>query len=131
MMNFPHKSLSLNSASGSDLLSLFSSRSKTDFDLKGRFLDAVDVSQFPGRKTVNMQAGRRTKHSGQNVCEMVLYRNVILSDFSVLTKMKFFKNFKFPAGSGARTSRRHRDRNTEAGCRHRPEEMAGDTAGDT
>ncbi|CAI9579092.1 unnamed protein product [Staurois parvus] len=50
MMNFPHQSLSLNSASGSDLLSLFSSRSKTTFDLKGRFLDAMDVSQFPGRK---------------------------------------------------------------------------------
>ncbi|CAI9592086.1 unnamed protein product [Staurois parvus] len=67
MTNFPHESLSLNSASGSDLLSLFSSRSKTAFDLKGRFLDTMDVSQFPGR----MQAGRRTKHSGQNVCEMV------------------------------------------------------------
>ncbi|CAI9585037.1 unnamed protein product [Staurois parvus] len=50
MTNFPHESLSLNSASGSDLLSLFSSRSKTDFDLKGRFLDAMDFSQFPGRK---------------------------------------------------------------------------------
>ncbi|CAI9597428.1 unnamed protein product, partial [Staurois parvus] len=32
---FPHKSLSLNSASGSNLLSLFSSWSKTAFDLKG------------------------------------------------------------------------------------------------
>ncbi|CAI9592707.1 unnamed protein product, partial [Staurois parvus] len=41
-----------------------------------------------------------------------------------------FKNLKFAAGSGARTSRSHRDRNTEAGCRHRPEEMAGDAAGD-
>ncbi|CAI9551372.1 unnamed protein product, partial [Staurois parvus] len=39
-----------NSASGSDLLSLFSSWSKTSFDLKGRFLDAMDVSQFPDRK---------------------------------------------------------------------------------
>ncbi|CAI9583660.1 unnamed protein product, partial [Staurois parvus] len=46
-----------NSASGSDLLSLFSSRSKTDFDLKGRFLDAMDVSQFPGRKN-SKNAGR-------------------------------------------------------------------------
>ncbi|CAI9587824.1 unnamed protein product [Staurois parvus] len=45
--------------------------------------------------------------------------------------MKFFKIFKFAAGSGARTSRRHRDRNTEAGCRHWPEEMARDAAGDT
>ncbi|CAI9601339.1 unnamed protein product [Staurois parvus] len=46
-------------------------------------------------------------------------------------KMTFFKIFKFPAGSSAHTSRRHRDQNTEAGCRHRPEEMAGDAAGDT
>ncbi|CAI9551199.1 unnamed protein product, partial [Staurois parvus] len=44
--------------------------------------------------------------------------------------MSFFKIFKFAAGSGACTSRRHRDRNTEARCRHRPEEMAGDAAGD-
>ncbi|CAI9612479.1 unnamed protein product [Staurois parvus] len=70
MRNFPHESLSLNSASGSNLLSLFSSRSKTAFDLKGRFLDAMDVSQFPGRKNSKMQAGHRTKHSGQNECEM-------------------------------------------------------------
>ncbi|CAI9604474.1 unnamed protein product, partial [Staurois parvus] len=53
----PHKSLSLNSASGSDLLLLFSSWSKTAFDLKGRFLDAMDVSQFPGRKN-SKNAGR-------------------------------------------------------------------------
>ncbi|CAI9615905.1 unnamed protein product [Staurois parvus] len=33
--------------------------------------------------------------------------------------MKFFKNFKFAAGSGARTSRRHRDQNTEAGIGRR------------
>ncbi|CAI9595918.1 unnamed protein product [Staurois parvus] len=45
--------------------------------------------------------------------------------------MTFFKNFKFATGSDARMSRRHRDRNTEAGCRHRPEEMAGDASGDT
>ncbi|CAI9573476.1 unnamed protein product [Staurois parvus] len=44
--------------------------------------------------------------------------------------MTFFKNFKFAASSGARTSRCHRDQNTEAGCCHRPEEMAGDAAGD-
>ncbi|CAI9566740.1 unnamed protein product [Staurois parvus] len=31
-------------------------------------------------------------------------------------KMTFFKTFKFAAGSGARTSRCHRDRNTEAGA---------------
>ncbi|CAI9580551.1 unnamed protein product, partial [Staurois parvus] len=60
-----------NSASGSDLLSLFSSRSKTAFDLKGCFLDAMDISQFLSKRTVKMQAGHRTKHSGQNVCEMV------------------------------------------------------------
>ncbi|CAI9541144.1 unnamed protein product, partial [Staurois parvus] len=47
---FPHESLSLNSASGSNLLSLFSSWSKTAFDLKGHFLDAMGVSQFPGRR---------------------------------------------------------------------------------
>ncbi|CAI9614880.1 unnamed protein product [Staurois parvus] len=47
---FPHESLSLNSASGSNLLLLFSSWSKTAFDLKGRFLDTKDISQFPGRK---------------------------------------------------------------------------------
>ncbi|CAI9538538.1 unnamed protein product, partial [Staurois parvus] len=46
-----------NSASGSDLLSLFSSCSKTTFDLKGCFLDAMDVSQFPGRKN-SQNAGR-------------------------------------------------------------------------
>ncbi|CAI9541704.1 unnamed protein product, partial [Staurois parvus] len=46
-----------NSASGSDLLSLFSSWSKTDFDLKGRFLDAMDFSKFPGRKD-GKNAGR-------------------------------------------------------------------------
>ncbi|CAI9556964.1 unnamed protein product, partial [Staurois parvus] len=43
---FPHESLSLSS----NLLSLFSSWSKIVFDLKGRFLDAMDFSQFPGRK---------------------------------------------------------------------------------
>ncbi|CAI9548700.1 unnamed protein product, partial [Staurois parvus] len=47
---------------------------------------------------------------------------------NIKKKKKTF--FKFAAG-GARTSRRHGDRNTEAGCRHRPEEMAGDAAGDT
>ncbi|CAI9546107.1 unnamed protein product [Staurois parvus] len=57
MTNFPHESLSLNSASGSDLLSLFSSRSKTAFDVKGRFLDAVDFSKFLGRKN-SQNAGR-------------------------------------------------------------------------
>ncbi|CAI9614725.1 unnamed protein product [Staurois parvus] len=44
--------------------------------------------------------------------------------------MIFFKIFKFPAAA-ARTSRRHRDRNTGVGCRHQPEEMARDAAGDT
>ncbi|CAI9578665.1 unnamed protein product, partial [Staurois parvus] len=46
-----------NSASGSNLLSLFSSWSKTTFDLKRRFLDAMNVSQFPGRKN-SKNAGR-------------------------------------------------------------------------
>ncbi|CAI9544780.1 unnamed protein product, partial [Staurois parvus] len=46
-----------NSASSSNLLSLFSSWSKTAVDLKGRFLDAMDVSQFPGRKD-SKNAGR-------------------------------------------------------------------------
>ncbi|CAI9618657.1 unnamed protein product, partial [Staurois parvus] len=46
-----------NSASSSDLLSLFSSWSKTAFHLKGRFLDAMDVSQFPVRKN-SKNAGR-------------------------------------------------------------------------
>ncbi|CAI9558793.1 unnamed protein product, partial [Staurois parvus] len=68
---FPHESLSLNSASGSDLLSLFSSWSKIAFDLKGRFLDVMEFLSFQTERTVKMQAGRRTKHSGQNVCEMV------------------------------------------------------------
>ncbi|CAI9565656.1 unnamed protein product, partial [Staurois parvus] len=46
-----------NSASGSNLLSLFSSWPKTAFDLKGRFLDAMDFSQFAGRKN-SINAGR-------------------------------------------------------------------------
>ncbi|CAI9568997.1 unnamed protein product, partial [Staurois parvus] len=54
---FPHESLSLNSASSSNLLSLFSSWSKTTFDLKGRFLDTMDFSQFQGRKN-SKNAGR-------------------------------------------------------------------------
>ncbi|CAI9572187.1 unnamed protein product, partial [Staurois parvus] len=41
---FPHESLSLNSESNSNLLSLFSSWSKATFDLKGRFLDATYIS---------------------------------------------------------------------------------------
>ncbi|CAI9540017.1 unnamed protein product, partial [Staurois parvus] len=46
-----------NSASGSDLLPLFSSWSKTAFDLKVCFLDAIDFSKFPGRKN-SQNAGR-------------------------------------------------------------------------
>ncbi|CAI9563847.1 unnamed protein product, partial [Staurois parvus] len=46
-----------NSASSSNLLSLFSSWAKNAFDLKGRFLEAMDVSQFPGRKN-SKNAGR-------------------------------------------------------------------------
>ncbi|CAI9616125.1 unnamed protein product, partial [Staurois parvus] len=64
---FPHESLSLNSASGSNLLSLFSSRSKTAIDLKGRFLDAMDVSQFPGRKN-RKNAGRAQDKALRTKC---------------------------------------------------------------
>ncbi|CAI9585783.1 unnamed protein product, partial [Staurois parvus] len=49
------------------------------------------------------------------------------------TKMTFFLIFKFAAGSGPVHPVRPdalRDRNTEAGCQHWPEEMAGDAAGD-
>ncbi|CAI9561124.1 unnamed protein product, partial [Staurois parvus] len=46
-----------NSASGSDLLTLYSSWSKTSFDLKGHFLDAMDFSTFSGRKK-SKNAGR-------------------------------------------------------------------------
>ncbi|CAI9539950.1 unnamed protein product, partial [Staurois parvus] len=46
-----------NSASCFNLLSLFSSWSKTAFDLKGCFLDAMDISHFPGRKN-SKNAGR-------------------------------------------------------------------------
>ncbi|CAI9586543.1 unnamed protein product, partial [Staurois parvus] len=44
-------------SSSSNLLSLFSSRSKTDFEVKGCFLDAMDISQFPGRAN-SKNAGR-------------------------------------------------------------------------
>ncbi|CAI9573654.1 unnamed protein product, partial [Staurois parvus] len=46
----PHESLSLSSTSGSNLLSLFSSWSKKDFDLKGRFLDAMDIFSVSRQK---------------------------------------------------------------------------------
>ncbi|CAI9618133.1 unnamed protein product, partial [Staurois parvus] len=46
-----------NSASGSDSLSLYSSWSKIAFDIKGRFLDAMGFSNFPGRKN-SKNAGR-------------------------------------------------------------------------
>ncbi|CAI9600394.1 unnamed protein product [Staurois parvus] len=39
--------------------------------------------------------------------------------------------FKFPSVLAPVHPDARRDRNTEAGCRHRPEEMAGDEAGDT
>ncbi|CAI9583779.1 unnamed protein product, partial [Staurois parvus] len=64
---FPHRSLSLNSVSGSDLLSLFSSRSKTAFDVKGRFLDAMDFSTFPGRKN-RQNAGRAQDKALGTIC---------------------------------------------------------------
>ncbi|CAI9559040.1 unnamed protein product, partial [Staurois parvus] len=60
--------------------------------------------------------------------DTVMFYYVILVN---LQKCHFFKNFKFPAGfAAARTFRRHGDRNTEVRCRHPPEEMDGDTAGD-
>ncbi|CAI9580987.1 unnamed protein product, partial [Staurois parvus] len=46
-----------NSTSSSDLLYLFSSWYKSTFDLKGRFLDAMDFSRFPGNKN-SKNAGR-------------------------------------------------------------------------
>ncbi|CAI9534843.1 unnamed protein product, partial [Staurois parvus] len=56
-----------NSASGSDLLLLFSSRSKTASDLKGRFLDAMDFSKFPGRKN-SKNAGRAPDKALRTKC---------------------------------------------------------------
>ncbi|CAI9544534.1 unnamed protein product, partial [Staurois parvus] len=50
MTNFPTNHYHSILQEWSKLLSLFSNWSKTNFDLKGRFLDAMDVSQFPGRK---------------------------------------------------------------------------------
>ncbi|CAI9602716.1 unnamed protein product, partial [Staurois parvus] len=56
-----------NSASDSDLLSLFSSWSKTTFDLKGRFLDAMDISQFQGRKNSKNAGRAQDKALGTNM----------------------------------------------------------------
>ncbi|CAI9551076.1 unnamed protein product, partial [Staurois parvus] len=56
-----------NSASSSNLLSLFSSWSKTTFDLKGRFLDTMDVSQFSGRKN-SKNAGRAQDKALRTKC---------------------------------------------------------------
>ncbi|CAI9597424.1 unnamed protein product, partial [Staurois parvus] len=64
---FPHESLSLNSASSSNLLSSFSSWSKTAFDVKGRFLDAIDFSQFQGRKN-SKNAGRAQDKALETKC---------------------------------------------------------------
>ncbi|CAI9555345.1 unnamed protein product [Staurois parvus] len=63
---FPHESLSLNSANSSNLLLLFSSWSKIAFDLKGRFLEAVDISQFPGRKKSKNAGRAQDKALGTN-----------------------------------------------------------------
>ncbi|CAI9590872.1 unnamed protein product [Staurois parvus] len=38
---------------------------------------------FKAERTVKMQAGHRTKHSGQNVCEMVGYMNVTICHFQI------------------------------------------------
>ncbi|CAI9612078.1 unnamed protein product, partial [Staurois parvus] len=78
---------------------------------------------FQAERTVKMQTGDRTKHSGQNVCEYVKF---------VLKKNDiFFKFSNFPPPAAPVRPRRHRDCYTEAGCRDQPEEMAGDAAGDT
>ncbi|CAI9538811.1 unnamed protein product, partial [Staurois parvus] len=83
----------------------------------------MDFSQFPGRK--NRQNAGRAPDKALGTKLMFCYVKCVWK------KITFFKIFKFPATGGARTSQRHRDRNTEAGSRHRPEEMAGDAAGDT
>ncbi|CAI9595958.1 unnamed protein product, partial [Staurois parvus] len=45
--------------------------------------------------------------------------------------MSHFYIFEFSASSVPRTSRCRRDRNPEDRCRHRPEDITGDTAGGT
>ncbi|CAI9572333.1 unnamed protein product [Staurois parvus] len=54
----------------------------------------------------------------------------ILCDFSVFSECIFY-NFQISRRSVPPTSRRRRERTLEDRCRHRPEEMAGDAAGDT
>ncbi|CAI9559169.1 unnamed protein product, partial [Staurois parvus] len=51
-----------NSASGSNLLSLFSSRSKTDFDQRDALWKEWTFLIFQAERRVKMQAGHRTKH---------------------------------------------------------------------
>ncbi|CAI9556867.1 unnamed protein product, partial [Staurois parvus] len=60
-----------------------------------------------------MQAGRRTKHSGQNVCEMSLF-NIF----------KISHRLPSPIRPDAR-----REQNPEDRCPHRPKEMAGTLQG--
>ncbi|CAI9578254.1 unnamed protein product [Staurois parvus] len=45
--------------------------------------------------------------------------------------MSLFVIFTFPASSVPRTFRHRRGRNPEDGCRHQPEDIAGDAAGGT
>ncbi|CAI9559529.1 unnamed protein product [Staurois parvus] len=61
-----------------------------------------------------MQAGHRTKHSGQNVCEMSL-----------------FVIFKFLAIPSPIRPDAHRGRNPDDRCWRLPDYIAGDTAGGT
>ncbi|CAI9604612.1 unnamed protein product, partial [Staurois parvus] len=127
---FPHESLSLNSASSSNLLSLFSSWSKADFDLKGCFLDAMDVSQFPGRKN-SKNVGRAQDKALGTICEMLSYSNVLLCDFSVFSECHFLSFSNLPPVSSPIRPDAHRERNPDDRCRHPPEDITGDTAGET
>ncbi|CAI9604119.1 unnamed protein product, partial [Staurois parvus] len=75
---FPHGSLSLNSASGSDLLSLFSSWSKTAFDLKRCFLDAMDFSRQKEQLKCRQGTGQSTRDKMYVKCfETVMFYYVI------------------------------------------------------
>ncbi|CAI9536022.1 unnamed protein product, partial [Staurois parvus] len=55
----------------------------------------------------------------------VKWFDTVMSYYVILVKFSNFPAFR------PRTSRHHRERNPEDGCRHRPEDIAGDTAGGT
>ncbi|CAI9611711.1 unnamed protein product, partial [Staurois parvus] len=65
----------------------------------------------------------------QSKCRQGTGQSICNNHFKIKCHFLNFSNFL--PGSGARMFRRHRDRNTEAECRHKLEEMAGDAAGDT